>query len=139
MRPAAKYFCRVMRNCTTKRKNPRRQKDRRFVRNVDNSRYRSSHRMQFHKPFRLRGPLGVASNAPLASPLPPCSPIVRSAPAIYQPRSSPPALARSPASLPRCLSSSRRSLPGSHPRALRRSFAISTSFLRIAIAPSKQR
>lgn len=28
---------------------------RRFSRNVDNSRYRSSRRMQFYKPFRLRG------------------------------------------------------------------------------------
>lgn len=40
-----------------------------FVRNVDNSRYRSSHRMQSYKPFRLRGsPRCVASNAPALLP-----------------------------------------------------------------------
>jgi len=45
----------VLLNDTAGGNEPR--KDRRFVRNVDNSRYRSSHRMQFYKPFRLRGPL----------------------------------------------------------------------------------
>lgn len=81
--------------------------------------------MQVYKPFRLRGPLDGASNAPAFPPsatlflsfslsLPVTFPATRPFRAIYQPRP-----ARSLNSLHRC------------------SFAISTSFLRIAIAPGK--
>lgn len=56
-----------------------------FVRNVDNSRYRSSHRMQSYKPFRLRGsPRCVTPNAPVSLLLAPVHP-PRFALTIYQP------------------------------------------------------
>lgn len=112
-----------------KEENLKGKKDR-FVWNIDYYRYRSSHRMQFYKLFRLRdlSPRCVASNAfpPPLSLFPPNSPIS------FCPRD------LSISSLSSCLPFL-SSLALLSTRALTQFCNFNLIFARIAIAPCKQR